>query len=308
MLLKVLPSGDLIAGGYFVTAGGVNVSGTAIWNGTTWRAGPAVTLATAIDVLDNGDLVIASVTPGSPPGSILLLNNVSSISLGQPNAPVTAFGRTPSGDLVAAGDFTSIAGLPANGLARWNGAAWLPIGSGLAGGGVQGLCTTAAGEIALGGSFTTVFGQPSVFFARIRSTCPASAPPTGAGCSGSYGPVTLAADTAPWIAHPYRLTAAGFGPNSLAVWLAGTTQPALPLSSVHPAGLPGCTLWSSFEVEFDLSFPVGGVATHSVFVPNTPALVGLTFQEQVADVELDANLDIAVIATSNGIAPTVGVF
>jgi hypothetical protein len=217
--------------------------------------------------------------------------------------------------------FTSIAGVAANGLARWNGTAWLPIGSGLGGvqgfptsytggfvGGVHGLCTTPAGEIALGGFFATALGQASVYFARIRSTCPASAPPTGAGCSGSYGPVTLAAETPPWIGHPYHLTASGFGPNSLAVWIAGTTQPALPLSSVHPAGLPGCTLWSSFEVEFDFNFPVGGVATHTVFVPNTPALVGLTFHKQVADVELDASLGIAAIATSNGIAPMVGVF
>jgi len=44
---------------------------------------------------------------------------------------VRALAILPNGDLVAGGDFTSIGGVSANNIARWDGATWYPMGEGL---------------------------------------------------------------------------------------------------------------------------------------------------------------------------------
>ncbi|QYU66619.1 hypothetical protein J4558_16775 [Leptolyngbya sp. 15MV] len=85
--LAVLPSGDLVAGGNFATAGDVSASNIARWNGSSWSA------------LGSG------VTGG-----------------GQPF--VSALAVLPSGDLVAGGSFTTAGGASASRIARWNGSSW----------------------------------------------------------------------------------------------------------------------------------------------------------------------------------------
>jgi hypothetical protein len=60
LALAVLPSGDLIAGGYFTTAGGVSANRIARWNGTSWSAlgtGMNSWRSYALAVLPNGDLI-----------------------------------------------------------------------------------------------------------------------------------------------------------------------------------------------------------------------------------------------------------
>jgi hypothetical protein len=57
--LAVLPGGDLIAGGFFATAGGVSATDIARWNGTAWSAlGTGISrVINALAVLPNGDLI-----------------------------------------------------------------------------------------------------------------------------------------------------------------------------------------------------------------------------------------------------------
>jgi hypothetical protein len=55
------------------------------------------------------------------------------LSNGASLAQVYALTRDSSGNLVVGGAFTSAGGVPANNIARWNGAGWTPLGSGMNG-------------------------------------------------------------------------------------------------------------------------------------------------------------------------------
>src|SRR5262245_21143775 len=49
-----------------------------------------------------------------------------------PNGHIRALILLPNGDLVAGGEFTTIGGVGANRIARWDGEVWSPIGTGMA--------------------------------------------------------------------------------------------------------------------------------------------------------------------------------
>jgi hypothetical protein len=94
--LTVMPNGDMVAAGLFTAIGSVPALGVALWNGTSW----------------------------SPPSS-------GAGALGGGDRDVLAAVTMPNGDLVVAGEFTTIGGIAAQRVARWDGSTWSPIGSGL---------------------------------------------------------------------------------------------------------------------------------------------------------------------------------
>jgi len=70
---------------------------------------------------------------------------------------VHALTTLPNGDLIAAGDFTTAGGVPANNIARWNGSAWSRLGTGIDSF-VYALATLPNGDLIAGGSFSTAGG------------------------------------------------------------------------------------------------------------------------------------------------------
>ncbi|MEW5922673.1 MAG: dockerin type I repeat-containing protein [Candidatus Zixiibacteriota bacterium] len=90
-------NGDLIAGGLFSTAGGVSAKGIARWNGS-WHA-----MGSGILVSENW------------PGAVYALTEYDN-------------------DLIAAGFFYIVDGMPATHIARWNGTSWQPFCNGMDGG------------------------------------------------------------------------------------------------------------------------------------------------------------------------------
>lgn len=66
----------------------------------------------------------------------------------------------PNGDIYVTGDFTSIGGVAANRIARWDGSTWNALGSGLNGRGTT-LDITPEGNVYVGGLFTTAGGSGS---------------------------------------------------------------------------------------------------------------------------------------------------
>jgi len=70
-----------------------------------------------------------------------------------------------NGELIAAGNFTQSAGTTLNGIARWDGTAWMPLGSGVQGGPVLALASYN-GELIVGGSFTAAGGVPAQNIAK----------------------------------------------------------------------------------------------------------------------------------------------
>jgi hypothetical protein len=122
-----LGDGSMIVGGSFTLAGGVDVNHLARWDGATWS--------------DLGGGV-----SGGPPGTV----------------GIEALLLESSGLIYAAGNFTTAGGVAANRVARWDGAQWSPLGSGIGGGFspiVRALTQMPDGSIIAAGTFDTAGGS-----------------------------------------------------------------------------------------------------------------------------------------------------
>jgi len=130
---------SLIVGGQFTTAGGQSANSVAAWNGSTWSGfgagitGGAFPNVDGLALLGN-DLYAAGffTTAGGVPAASIARWNGSiwqSLTSGLTAAPPTgAAGYTldvHNGELVVGGYFLNAGGLPARGLARWDGSTWL---------------------------------------------------------------------------------------------------------------------------------------------------------------------------------------
>jgi hypothetical protein len=142
---------DLYAGGFFTTAGGVAANYIAKWDGSAWSP-----LGTGMGVTYSG----------YPPVSALAVSG---------------------SDLYAAGTFTNAGGIAANYIAKWDGSAWSPLGSGMGGAyypyvaPVSGLAVVGSDLYAVG-TFTTaggkvspcvakaIIGPPPFYFATTNSS------------------------------------------------------------------------------------------------------------------------------------------
>jgi hypothetical protein len=78
----------------------------------------------------------------------------------------------PNGDVIAGGRFASLGGVDAACVARWNGVAWSPIGTGISGanGSVHALAALPNGDLIAGGAFETATGAPANYIARWNGT------------------------------------------------------------------------------------------------------------------------------------------
>lgn len=125
---------DLYAAGKIVLSGGIPINGVARWDGSSWRP-------------------LGSGLGPIPPAFI----NVTYVMAGCPN-----------GSLIIGGTFTSAGGLPATGLARWDGTTW-SIPATVAGGGVSTVACLPDNSLIIGGSFTSVNGEPIIRIAQIQN-------------------------------------------------------------------------------------------------------------------------------------------
>ena len=167
--LTVLGNGDVVAGGAFTSIGGVGANRIARWNGSSWSslglgvAGPDANSGgvNTITLMPNGELVVAgqfTTAGGEVANNIASWNGVEWSALGSGLSGNT-FGTTwvsktslsPNGDLIAAGKFNWSGFVQVGPIARWTGAAWIPL-SGVGGqigigGGIYGLAVLPSGEV-----------------------------------------------------------------------------------------------------------------------------------------------------------------
>ena len=136
-------NGDLIAGGYFDQAGGVPAANIARWDGTAWHAlgGGLNSSVWALTVYD-GQLIAGgsfNTADGALAPGIAAWNGASWSSigggvtggaLGDPYGTVFALG-VHGDSLIVGGSFTTAGAVPARNVAKWNGAQWDSLGSGL---------------------------------------------------------------------------------------------------------------------------------------------------------------------------------
>ncbi|MCK5940824.1 MAG: hypothetical protein KAI24_02545 [Planctomycetes bacterium] len=135
-MLLGLPNGQLLVGGDFSQAGGVPAQRVALFDGTNWQPlGPGL----------------------SAPAQPFLQGLMSEAVLLQ------------NGDLVVCGAFTHAAAVQVNGVARWDGTQWQPLGTGLNGPlGPRGSAVVQLpnGDVIVGGRFSSAGGGPAANLAR----------------------------------------------------------------------------------------------------------------------------------------------
>lgn len=302
-----LPSGDLIAGGHFTSAGGVAANRIARFDGAAWSAlGAGLPSSVyALTTQRNGDLVAA----GS--FGVARWNGASWSALGTAAGQVFALSTLPNDDLVAAGFFTTIGGVPANNIARFDGTAWTALGSGLGGGDpgvarlVEALISLPNGEVAAGGTFRNAGGVGVDYLARLTTSCFAQVTALPTPCVGPAGPLALVS-TLPWAGATLQTTTTGFASNGFGLMVLGSAQTNTPLSVLHPAGLPGCSLLTNLDVTLPVS-AVQGVGAWQIALPRDVQFAGATVFLQVLQFEVDAMM-LQSISGSNGLQLVVGWF
>jgi hypothetical protein len=170
---------------------------------------------------------------------------------------------------------------------------------------VTALLGLADGDLLAGGMFTTADGVAANHVARRTPTCAAAAAALGAACAGATTPVALATQRLPWLGGVFEARASGLAPGSLAVGVFGLATRATPLSSVHPLGAAGCTLWVDDDVVLQFAVGNGSVDT-AIAIPAVAALAGGVFHHQVVPIELDAAGDLRALTSSNALTLTIG--
>ena len=194
--------GDLYAGGFFDTAGGVVANSIAKWNGITWSP-LGVGVPNSVSVLAvSGANVYAGGYTGRDDYPIQKWNGSSWSSLptlGTYNY-INAFAVSGC-DLYVGGSFSSAGGVSASCIAKWNGNAWSPLGSGVSGQ-VNSLLVTGQ-ELYVGGQFGIAgdkvssnvarahIGLPPVPAPEIAVEQPPGSDLTDGVATKSFGSVTL---------------------------------------------------------------------------------------------------------------------
>jgi hypothetical protein len=166
--LAVLPDGDVIVGGGFGTAGGVEAysiarynPGTGVWSALGSGVGFNNSAVFSVAVLPGGDVIVggAFTTAGGVSANNIARYNPSTglwSALGTgTDSIVRAMAVLPDGDVIVAGDFTTAGGLPTNRIARYNPSTgfWSALGSGT-NNQITALAVLPGGDVVAGGYFS----------------------------------------------------------------------------------------------------------------------------------------------------------
>jgi hypothetical protein len=168
--LGVLPNGDLLAGG---------LGGVFLWSGGNWSTLLALSTVTRLTVLANGDVWVAGGAGGS---SLRWWNGTTWSTIPFSGLLVNAITQLPNGDVVIGGWFNSVGGVPANHIARWDGATWSAFGGGT-NGAVGSLALMPDGSLVAAGIFNLAGGIAVDRAARWDGVTwsPLGTPPSGLG-------------------------------------------------------------------------------------------------------------------------------
>jgi hypothetical protein len=221
----------LHAGGWFTTAGGVAANNIARWNGAEWSPlGSGVSNAVlALTVFDDGAGPALYAGGWFTAAGGVAANNIArwngtawshlGSGMGGPSPAVhslTVFDDGTGPALYAGGWFTAAGGVAASRIARWDGSAWSPLGSGVVGG-AEALTVFNDGTgpaLYAGGAFTS---QTVLRIARWDGTAWS---PLGSGLNDWVYALTVFDDgTGPALyAGGQFTTAGGVGASNIAKW------------------------------------------------------------------------------------------
>lgn len=317
LALQFAANGQLIAGGDFLASGNNPVTRIAAWNGSSWQEmGRGLdNTVRAIALRPNGELIAAGDFTGDGQRNLQRIarwdgNSWQALGAGLTGDPgeqtsVHSLLVLPNGDLLAGGNFRYAGGIPARGVARWDGTAWQAVDGGVDGT-VLALAQAADGTVYAGGNFLRAGGRHSAYLARLRSNLPATAVSYGMACAGSAGLPNLEHDSLPWTGSHYQASCRGAAANALAVELFGLLADNSPLQLVHPTAAPSCQLLLQ-PTSALLRLVQNGMATGGTALPNSPSLAGVQLLQQFLIGELGPT-GLQLLASSNALRLTVGAF
>lgn len=198
-----LPTGDVIVGGEFTTAGGTTVNRLARLNPATGQFSAFGTGVAAA----NTDIRVVVPLPGGGGGDFIVAGRFSNIAgvaasniarytastnaftalgsgAGGVAGDVNAVLMLPSGDLIVGGTFSSAGGTPAARIAQFDVSAgtWSALESGITGTEVKALALASNGDLFVAGDFTAAGGMAMRSFARYVFGAPC---PADLDCSGA---------------------------------------------------------------------------------------------------------------------------
>lgn len=268
--LVQLRDGSIVAGGRFQIPGVGGTSALARWDGSTWAP------------LGGG--VAGGIGPTTVNALLVL----------------------PDGQLVIGGDFTTAGGVPMQGLARWNGAGFAPVGPGVDGA-VFALALAPNGDLLVGGDFQRSGGTIAGHLAQLHSGCAPVAAVAGAGCVLGSGPLELVARQLPWLGGTYVATCDRVPQFTLGFAVRGFQSTALPLSVFTPMAGPGCLQLASMDAVSWL-FPEGSRVTSQFGMPADVGLLGVQLFDQVLLAGLSPTVELTSLTSTNALRLVAGSF
>lgn len=157
--------------GYFNEIGGLTTSGIASFDGVNWSVPPILEpncVYGAIDIYMN-NLYVGGNFDGVPGiHDIGMFNGTNWVSVGGSlSGPATSVNDMEiyQNELYVVGNISTLTGDPGNGIIKWNGNAWSPVGSGLLPGTIFGL-HKFNGDLYAGGQIYNAGGVPVTFVAK----------------------------------------------------------------------------------------------------------------------------------------------
>jgi cysteine-rich repeat protein len=172
---------DLYAGGLFTDAGGASVNYVAKWGGTSWSPlGSGMNELVSVLAMRGSELYAGGwfMTAGGAPANHIAKWDGSAWSsladgvLGDGlNDEVLAL-HVEGDDVYVGGNFDTASGAAASNIAKWNGATWSALGSGMTGVTPYVQALAVSGDyLYAGGYFGTAGGKVSSGFARWQLGC-----------------------------------------------------------------------------------------------------------------------------------------
>lgn len=250
-------NGDLIVGGKFTAAGGVNADHIARWDGSAWHPlGLGVNGKVNALMVMNGLLYVGgefTSAGGIPMNFIATWNgNNWSNNLGDMSSIVTSF-AVYNNKLIAAGYFTDADGIPVNYITQYGNTGWEPLGSGVFG--TQGQVMALEvynNELIAGGFFTSAGGVSANHVAKWNGTTWSA---LGSGISNIV--YTFTNYKGNLIAGGLFLSAGGVPANHIASWNGSSW-------SAMGGGMSGTFYQYVFALkEYNGNLIAGGYFTHS---------------------------------------------
>ena len=300
----ILPGGDIVAGGFFTTAGGISTSCIARYkyNTRVWSAMGAGTddFVSCLAVLPDGDLVAG--------GNFSFANNtlVNHIARYRPstgawsalgagtNDYVASLAITPDGDLIVGGLFSSAGGIATVGVARYKptSGTWSALGSGIPGY-VAAVAALPNGDVIAGGLFTSAGSTPANNIARFN-VASGTWVPMSSGTNGQVLALTVLPD-GDVVAGGAFTTAGGlpvkrvarFNPST-SLWVGTAGGPNDTVYAVAPNSLGNIYVGGAFTMA---ASPANGSFVHYIF--ERPAVV-ITGQPQPTTTCLRGNTSFTV--------------